>query len=46
MLPTELGRGTDSAQELLDNLTFELDAELSLFSHDNILSDVSGWDPV
>ncbi len=42
MLPVELSRGTGSAQELFNNLTFEFDAELSLFPHDKILSDLPG----
>ena len=42
MLPAELGSGADPTQELLDNLALELDAEPSLFSHDKILSALSG----
>jgi len=42
MLPAELGRGADPAQKLFYNLAFEFDAELSLFSHDKILSARSG----
>ena len=42
VFPTELGYGTDPAQELFNNLAFEFDAELSLFPHDKILSALSG----
>ena len=42
MLPAELGRGADPAQVLFDDLTLEFEAELSLFSHDKILSALSG----
>jgi hypothetical protein len=38
VFPAELGRGTGTAQILFNNLTFEFDAETSLFSHDKILS--------